>query len=1853
MSSINLISDFYPYCSSHSHVSFDLFDTLLRRKYLKVNEVHDTVSTYALSLLGRRHDSSPFDLTLLRYRMGDALKRFDGTGTQEPLVDTIWDRILAKHVTDPVRRAELVDRIVDFEMAIELRNLALVEGARDLLLRLRADGKVVTAISDMYFDLARMRTILDRLGILDLFDHVYVSADSRLTKQTGDLFCKVLDDLGLHSSQLLHIGDNHHSDIKMASQLGIRCILVDQPQSLKLERPQYGQRARIEQEVADLVKVHLSSILFDSLDRRVDHLYFLARDGCAIHDCLRAWDDPLVREFLPAPASSDLYMNRVLSCWGGVDFAGDWLVQAIGLVFWLNHGEASAEEMCAQLGVTEAVPELGTGTLRADRDTFRVAEAFTAAGLKDTIRATIEHKRGEVIRHLGDIGFFNDRTVAFSDVGYSGTVLRDLNSLFVATAGSGDGLAPPAMHLHLISTNDNYVANRPRAYPFVQFSPQAVLPSAQLPESLRASYSWLELFFKHRTLKPILRFVERDGGLYPELRHDEPLPGPTPTERMIASAGGQEEDIVLLWMGAVGYHGPLVDPVIARFANPDLETIAQMEDEVFELHSVQGTRRSIVLRIPGAREEAITLAARENDYWIPGSLVASQAAAAEPAAADLPAGRPRRPGRLLRLIRRKPEPADAPPIDPSAGFDPRFYRSFYPDLRQFHTDQALWEHYFVHGRRERRFANYDALLAQLVAECGPVPDDFSPDGYLRLNGDLAGHIDAPEQALDHYMRLGRHEGRRYQEARHTLEQDFRAMLADGVITLSPAEEREHARGVPVLDIVLQRHAVRRGPWIDEIDVAEFRALHSGWAGPVQNKAQCILALLQSGMPHQPALSLLWPFDAAFYRTQLAHDGAGIAEDDLYRHYLAQGSRRGLVPSEAAALRRIWGQIEFPAGFDWEGYARSVGLPQDAGGRVEVLRRFVDTPGIGRVKFLHGAEAARLIEFIAGRAWHVHGNAQEAARLYEAALASSPRTGAIRHQLADLTMQAGQPAEALRHYRKGIASGAGDRWSFINAASLLLDLGDHAAALAILRDSEEQWQQRAPWRRLRDRALQARSRAVLRAIAMDAPGSGGPDAGALAEADALQREIAATLPARRVLPTRGTGVLVLTMRAVSTAPADRRLLGDVTVYDLPSIEQGEYLAAMLVHDTVIFHEVPFTAEVLRAIAMAKALGRRTISWLGDLTEWQGHRLHECEWDEAGANPSPLSVNQLVDLCLPARYCDEAVTSLAGVLPLLESVAPAAALRLLAPAPRRPDAGTATRRLVIVLPLRELQAPDIQALADALRDAAMLDPGLHFLIDRRLADSRPLQALPQRWDQLDDSLSLPDLAATLDLCNAAVQVVRNPALEYAGWQEAAARGVPALVLRPFTQAHGSGAHRQAHPQHAAWPHDLPAISLGAPAEVARAIVAAAAGEALLPARHEPAVVAAPAGAAGDMAMPSPRKRVLFANVFFAPQTIGGATRVLKDNIDFCLDHHADAFDLAVFCADEQNDRAGEWRLDTYRDTPVFRVATPQELNMDWRADNAMVAARFTAVLKAFRPDLVHIHCLQRLGVRLAEICRDLGIPYVVTLHDAWWLSDYPFLTDGSGCPVTVEADFRAQDMLPDVAPDLSLRRAGRLREALLNARECLAVSESFAQLYRACGIPCRVVENGTSRIDPMPRAVPGDGKVHLCHVGGLEHHKGAYLIETALRRGAFANLHLTIVDLARGRGEETHAVWGSTSVTVTGKMSTAELARFYARMNVLLAPSTWPESYGLVTREALAHGLWIVAGDLGAIGDPVVPGVNGFVVPISDAQGLEHAFGIMDAAPQTYRHPPAPTTLRLVDEQSADLVALYHSVLDPAA
>ncbi len=323
------------------------------------------------------------------------------------------------------------------------------------------------------------------------------------------------------------------------------------------------------------------------------------------------------------------------------------------------------------------------------------------------------------------------------------------------------------------------------------------------------------------------------------------------------------------------------------------------------------------------------------------------------------------------------------------------------------------------------------------------------------------------------------------------------------------------------------------------------------------------------------------------------------------------------------------------------------------------------------------------------------------------------------------------------------------------------------------------------------------------------------------------------------------------------------------------------------------------------------------------------------------------------------------------------------------------------------------------------------------------------------------------------------------------------------------------------------------------------------------------------------------------------------------------------------------------------PVVSLIRPQTATVDDAVEDAISGEIFGAYLDRVRPALVHFHCVQRLTVSVVEAARQRGIPYVITVHDGWWISDRQFVVDENGNEATY-----------DYALDRNTSgRMAVLREPLFGATAVAAVSEKFADLYRRCGVPnVRAIPNGISAFEPARRTPRADGRVCLALIAGMTEAKGYHLVRQALLTRNFTRLHLIVIEGTLSPGTARHETWNTTPVEFLAKFPEAAVAALYARIDVLLAPSVCIESFGLVTREALHCGCWVVASNRGSIGDCITQGENGYIINVANAAALTDLLEMIDTAPETYRQSPSlRPTLRRAAEQSEDLAALYRSII----
>lgn len=350
-----------------------------------------------------------------------------------------------------------------------------------------------------------------------------------------------------------------------------------------------------------------------------------------------------------------------------------------------------------------------------------------------------------------------------------------------------------------------------------------------------------------------------------------------------------------------------------------------------------------------------------------------------------------------------------------------------------------------------------------------------------------------------------------------------------------------------------------------------------------------------------------------------------------------------------------------------------------------------------------------------------------------------------------------------------------------------------------------------------------------------------------------------------------------------------------------------------------------------------------------------------------------------------------------------------------------------------------------------------------------------------------------------------------------------------------------------------------------------------------------------------------RILFANVYFSPQSYGGATIVAEEMVQRLAEK--ENVEVYVFTS-WSNDGAPDYGVVRYdaNGATVFAVKVPivRTRLMDVRDET--MGRVFEEVLSAIKPDVVQLHSIQTLGVTLGSVCKAAGIPYAITLHDAWWLCERQFM-------VTGEDKYCFQTWIdPDVCArcvsdkDFNQHRTAIVRAGLSQADGLISPSHFFKQLHMYNGLRNEQIfvnKNGIRMPSPMYRRQLSD-RIRFGYVGGATPIKGYEVVRKAFADLPECGVELVMVDNTINQGFSSVNAKGMNAnnpVRIVPGYSQDTIDRFFSEIDVLLFPSQWKESFGLTVREALIRDVWVIATDSGGAIEDIVAEENGDIIPIS--------------------------------------------------
>jgi len=279
-----------------------------------------------------------------------------------------------------------------------------------------------------------------------------------------------------------------------------------------------------------------------------------------------------------------------------------------------------------------------------------------------------------------------------------------------------------------------------------------------------------------------------------------------------------------------------------------------------------------------------------------------------------------------------------------------------------------------------------------------------------------------------------------------------------------------------------------------------------------------------------------------------------------------------------------------------------------------------------------------------------------------------------------------------------------------------------------------------------------------------------------------------------------------------------------------------------------------------------------------------------------------------------------------------------------------------------------------------------------------------------------------------------------------------------------------------------------------------------------------------------------------------------------------------------------------------------------------------AAFQRVLEKEQPDVVLIHeflepeILEWVVARYPSIRYVWGFKLMCPGGRRMWEEPGEVCSRQVGYLCQAVA-YRERCMPRDPREGMALIARTLRLEALHRARSEMVVPSEFikrllvGERFEPDRVHCLPL---CTALPPAQSLTPAQDPHLIFCAARLRYEKGIHLLVEALETLPHARLVIA------GDGPERSSLEAQAGrnglagrVTFAGWIGPSEVARYMAQAAIVVVPSIWPEPFGMVGIEAMAHGRPVVAFDVGGIREWLVPGETGLLAPPADVAGLRQS------------------------------------------
>ena len=447
-------------------ITFDIWDTIIKRTCHPEEIKLHTLRYYYYKEFNEIKEEYRNELAL--YRLRDSIeveeyekareKGVDGECNFREVIATLIERT---HLGTEKEKEILKKELPEYEIEREIEKTYVNPLITDIFNKYEKNTKY--CISDFYMPKEDLVKILNAHGLDKKFKEVYVSVDVMKTKRDeGHLFEYFSEKENIKYENMIHVGDNQHSDIDMAGKYGIETIKIPNPKKYNFDVNNLGnidlklknikkdiksenlaklKRENLKEyknslynqgiEFSAIAYYYIYDIIVDAVRKGYDKIYYQTREGetfIKFHEIIEK-NNPFP---FKVPKAELIEVSRVSTFAASLD---EFNVQNL-LRIWSQYRAQSMKALFKSLDID--IEKYNDYFKKYDIDkemtiyepwfNFKVTTLLQDKKFKKEIEKELKEKREKILEYLKGKGIENKEgnKIYLVDIGWRGTIQDNL-----------------------------------------------------------------------------------------------------------------------------------------------------------------------------------------------------------------------------------------------------------------------------------------------------------------------------------------------------------------------------------------------------------------------------------------------------------------------------------------------------------------------------------------------------------------------------------------------------------------------------------------------------------------------------------------------------------------------------------------------------------------------------------------------------------------------------------------------------------------------------------------------------------------------------------------------------------------------------------------------------------------------------------------------------------------------------------------------------------------------------------------------------------------------------------------------------------------------------------------------------------------------------------------------------------------------------------------------------------------------------------------------------------------------------------------------------------------------------------